>query len=39
MPYKRKGKCVYKGTSKGSTNKKPLGCSSTLDKAKKYLKK
>ena len=38
MPYKRKGKCVYKSTSKGSTNDKPLGCSSTPGKAKKYLK-
>ena len=34
MPYERKGKCVYK---KGQ--KKPVGCSDTIEMAKKYLKK
>ena len=34
MPYRRRGKCVYK---KGS--KKPVGCSKTIVKAKAYLKK
>ena len=34
MPYKRKGKCVYK---KGESE--PVGCSDTIEKAKKYLKK
>lgn len=32
MPYKRKGKCVYK---KGG---KKVGCSKTIKKAKKYIK-
>lgn len=32
MPYERKGKCVYK---KG--NKKPVGCSDSVEKAKDYL--
>jgi hypothetical protein len=31
MPYKRKGKCVYKG-------KKKVGCSSSVAKAKKYIR-
>lgn len=34
MPYERRGKCVYK---KGES--KPKGCSKTVAKAKKYLKK
>ncbi len=33
MPYKRKGKCVYKK----DTGKK-VGCSTSTSKAKKYLK-
>lgn len=32
MPYKRVGKCVYKKT----TGKK-VGCSNSIEKAKKYL--
>ena len=38
MPYKRVGKCVYKKKSDGSSGKKK-GCSSSIEKAKKYLKK
>jgi hypothetical protein len=34
MPYERKGKCVYK---KGESD--PVGCSDSVEKAKKYLKK
>lgn len=34
MPYQRKGKCVYRR----DTGKK-VGCSSSIDRAKKYLKK
>ena len=34
MPYERKGKCVYK---KGESE--PVGCSKSIAKAKKYLKK
>jgi hypothetical protein len=32
MPYKRKGKCVYKDTGK------KMGCSDSASKAKKYIK-
>lgn len=35
MPFKRKGKCVFKITKKG---KKKKGCSKTVAKAKKYVK-
>ena len=38
MPYKRVGKCVYKKMRDGSQGKKK-GCSKTVAKAKKYLKK
>ena len=38
MPYKRIGKCVYKKNPDGSKGKKK-GCSATVAKAKKYLKK
>tara|TARA_R100001126_G_scaffold76564_1_gene45426 strand:+ start:433 stop:609 length:177 start_codon:yes stop_codon:yes gene_type:complete len=38
MPYKRVGKCVYKKNSDGSKGKKK-GCSTSVEKAKKYLKK
>jgi len=38
MPYKRVGKCVYKKKSDGSKGKKK-GCSKSVEKAKKYLKK
>ena len=38
MPYKRDGKCVYKKNPDGSQGKKK-GCSKTVAKAKKYLKK
>lgn len=34
MPYERKGKCVHK---KGE--KEPVGCSDTIEMAKKYLQK
>jgi hypothetical protein len=34
MSYQRKGKCVYK-----TGESKPVGCSKTVAKAKKYLKK
>lgn len=37
MPWKRKGKCVFKVTKSGKTKKKQ-GCSDTVAKAKKYLK-
>ena len=33
MPYKRKGKCVYKKSGK------KVGCSASVPKAGKYLKK
>ena len=36
MPYKREGKCVY---IKKSNSWKKKGCSKTVEKAKKYLKK
>jgi hypothetical protein len=36
MPYKRIGKCVYK--KQGKKKGKKIGCSSTIPKAKKYLK-
>ena len=32
MPYERKGKCVYKPSGK------KVGCSDTIEKAKKYIK-
>lgn len=35
MPFKRKGKCVFKITKKGKQKK---GCSKTAAKAKKYVK-
>jgi hypothetical protein len=38
MPYLRSGKCVYKKKKDGSRGKK-VGCSSSKEKAKKYLKK
>ena len=38
MPYMRVGKCVYKKTQDGKKGKKK-GCSKTVAKAKKYLKK
>tara|TARA_Y100000592_G_C5374378_1_gene270189 strand:- start:4 stop:183 length:180 start_codon:yes stop_codon:yes gene_type:complete len=38
MPYKRIGKCVYKKKPDGSKGKKK-GCSTSVEKAKKYLKK
>tara|TARA_B100000686_G_scaffold344173_1_gene426321 strand:+ start:264 stop:440 length:177 start_codon:yes stop_codon:yes gene_type:complete len=38
MPYKRDGKCVYKKNPDGSRGKKK-GCSKSVAKAKKYLKK
>ena len=38
MPYKRVGKCVYKKNPDGSKGKKK-GCSGSVSKAKKYLKK
>ena len=37
MPFKRKGKCVFKITKSGEQGKKK-GCSKSVDKAKKYLK-
>jgi hypothetical protein len=37
MPYERKGKCVYKKHSNGKLSKKPVGCSDTVAKAKKYI--
>ncbi len=37
MPFKRKGKCVFKITKKGKQGKKK-GCSKSVSKAKKYLK-
>jgi len=36
MPYKRKGKCVYK--KKGKKLGEKVGCSTSAEKAKKYLK-
>ena len=38
MPYKRVGKCVYKKKRDGSKGKKK-GCSTSIEKAKKYLNK
>ena len=38
MPYKRVGKCIYKKKPDGSQGKKK-GCSGSVSKAKKYLKK
>jgi len=38
MPYKRIGKCVYKKKPDGSKGEKK-GCSTSIEKAKKYLKK
>jgi len=32
MPYERKGKCVYKPSGE------KVGCSDTVEKAKKYIK-
>lgn len=37
MPYERKGKCVHKKYSNGKLSKKPVGCSDTVEKAKKYI--
>ena len=37
MPFKRKGKCVFKITKSGNQGKKK-GCSSSVAKAKKYVK-
>ena len=37
MPFKRKGKCVFKITKSGKQGKKK-GCSKSVAKAKKYLK-
>ena len=37
MPYERKGKCVHKKYSNGKISKKPVGCSDTVEKAKKYI--
>ena len=37
MPWKRKGKCVFKITKSGKQGKKQ-GCSKTAEKAKKYIK-
>ena len=37
MPWKRKGKCVFKITKSGKQGKKQ-GCSKTVAKAKKYVK-
>ena len=37
MPWKRKGKCVFKITKSGGKGKKQ-GCSKTVAKAKKYVK-
>ena len=37
MPFKRKGKCVFKITKRGKQGKKK-GCSKSVAKAKKYVK-
>lgn len=37
MPFKRKGKCVFKITKSGKQGKKK-GCSTSVEKAKKYVK-
>ena len=37
MPFKRRGKCVFKITQKGKQGKKK-GCSKSVAKAKKYVK-
>ena len=37
MPFKRKGKCVFKITKNGKQGKKK-GCSKSVSKAKKYVK-
>lgn len=37
MPFKRKGKCVFKITKSGKQGKKK-GCSKSIAKAKKYVK-
>ena len=37
MPFKRKGKCVFKITKNGKKGKKK-GCSKSVSKAKKYVK-
>lgn len=37
MPFKRKGKCVFKITKSGSKGEKK-GCSGSVAKAKKYVK-
>ena len=37
MPFKRKGKCVFKVTKSGKQGKKK-GCSKSVAKAKKYVK-
>ena len=38
MPWKRKGKCVYKTSTKSKKLGKKQGCSDTVAMAKKYLK-
>tara|TARA_B100000131_G_C18020239_1_gene574246 strand:+ start:34 stop:369 length:336 start_codon:yes stop_codon:yes gene_type:complete len=38
MPYIRVGKCVYKKTKSGKRGKRK-GCSKSVEKAKKYVKK
>ena len=38
MPWKRKGKCVYKKTKDSKKLGKKQGCSKTVSMAKKYLK-
>lgn len=37
MPWKRKGKCVFKITKSGKRGEKQ-GCSTSVEKAKKYVK-
>ena len=37
MPFKRKGKCVFKITKSGKEGEKK-GCSTSVEKAKKYVK-
>lgn len=38
MPYKRVGKCIYKELTNGKLSKDPVGCSDSIEDAKKYLK-
>ena len=37
MPWKRKGKCVYKKNKNSKKLGKKQGCSTSISKAKKYL--